>query len=392
MSTGRLRVHIETPDAYSYDQPISVIDSTTLQLVQTATCNQEITLPAGKYLVSAALASGGRPLGVTEVSAGDLSELTLSAVEELADEPPPAPAPPPAGLEGLGPTRGDGASPAAAWHVRFHSRTPEGTYEPEDPPVSVVSRSDTRVELAVSASGGGPLFAQIAGANEVPLNVALPIYGPTVSQSCRLSIERGVATTTVNVSLPDNPKIDAIARYLQSGHLHEAAQIAGDAERLLQEKMADPFGAALGGYALLRLGQRDRLHHWPRNLAGSFPWLPDGAVIAGEESALEGDHALAIEQVCEAGRRGLPVFSAGLSLLASRLREYAGAPQKAFGENGELVVEAERLLDWILDVMPFADFDRVSLAFRGGQIDDPGGSQTAVSDFSAGDWRSVAEM
>ena len=283
-------------------------------------------------------------------------------------------------------------APAAAWHVRFHSRTPEGAYEPVDPPVSVVSRSSTRAELAVSAYGAGLLFAQVAGANEVPLNVALPIYGPTISQSCRLTIEHGVAATSVNVSLPDNPRIDAVARYLQSGHLQEAANIIGEAERLLQQKMADPFGAALGGYALLRLGQRDRLHHWPRNLADSFPWLPDGAVIAGEESALEGDHALAIEQVCEAGRRGLPVFSVGLSLLASRLREYAGAPQKAFGANGKLVVEAERLLEGVLDVMPFADFDRVSLAFRGGEVDNPGASQTPVSDFGADGWRSVAGM
>jgi len=390
MSTGRLRVRIETPDPYSYDQPISVIDGTTLQLVQTATCNEEITLPAGKYLVSAALPSGDRPVGITEVSAGDLSELTLSAVDEPAVETPFAPKP--GGLEGLGPTRGDGTAPAGAWHVRFHSRTREGAYEPVDPPVSVVSRSATRAELAVSASGDGLLFAQIAGPNEVPLNVALPIYGPTISQSCRLTIERGVAATTVNVSLPDNPRIDAIARYLQSGHLQEAANIIGDAEQLLQQKMADPFGAALGGYALLRLGQRDRLHHWPRNLANFFPWLPDGAVIAGEESALEGDHALAIEQVCEAGRRGLPLFSAGLSLLASRLREYAGAPRKAFGANGKLVVEAERLLDGVLDVMPFADFDRVSLAFRGGQIGNPGASQTPVSDFGADGWRSVAGM
>lgn len=389
--TGRLRVRIETPDAYSYDQPISVIDGTTLQLVQTATCNQEITLPAGKYLVSAALPSGDRPVGMTEVSEGDLSELTLTTVEELAVEGPPAPKP--GGLEGLGPTRGDGgAPPAAAWYVRFHARTREGAYEPADPPVSAVSRSATQAELAVSAYGDGLLFAQVAGPNEVPLNVALPIYGPTISQSCRLTIGGAATATTVNVSLPDNPRIDAVARYLQSGHLQEAANIIGEAEQLLQQKMADPFGAALGGYALLRSGQRDRLHHWPRNLADSFPWLPDGAVIAGEESALEGDHALAIAQVCEAGGRGLPVFSAGLSLLASRLREYAGAPKKAFGANGKLVAEAERLLEGILDVMPFADFDRVSLAFRGGKVGNPGVSQTAVSDFGADGWRSVAEM
>ena len=40
--------------------------------------------------------------------------------------------------------------------------------------------------------------------------------------------------------------MDAIARYLNGGNLHEAAGIAPDAEGLLGQKLADPFGAALG--------------------------------------------------------------------------------------------------------------------------------------------------
>ena len=148
------------------------------------------------------------------------------------------------------------------------------------------------------------------------------------------------------------------------------------------------FGAALGGYALLRSGQVDRLHHWPRNLADSFPWLPDGAVIAGEEAALEGDHATAIGFVCDAARRGLPVFATGFSLLAARLREYAGAPPDAFGENGGLLAEAGQHLDRALRVMPFVDFDRVSFAFRGGQVDDPAGSQEPFAD-AGDDWKEL---
>ena len=255
-----------------------------------------------------------------------------------------------------------------------------------------MSRRPDRVELDVSASGDGLLFAQVAAPGETPLNVALPIYGPTSSQRCRLTIEWGEPNTIVNVSLPDNPRVDAVARYLNGGHLREAADLSTDAELLLQAKMADPFGAAIGGYALLRLGRLDALHDWPQNLANWFPWLPDGAVIAGETSALAGDHESAIELVCETGRRGLPVFSAGLSLLASRLREYAGAPKDAFGANADRVDEAGRLLGHVLEVMAFADFDRVSLAFRGERVDDPASSQTAVSDFGSGGWRNVGEL
>ncbi len=391
-ATGRLKVDVATTGPYSPDAPINVIDATTLQLVETSKCNTEISLPVGTYLVTTTLPSGERTQGVAEVVSDELAELALTVAQPAVEAPPGG-----AGLESLGPTRGEvtrsaGAAPAEPWHLRFHVRTPDGAFQPDEAQVSVVSRAPERVELEISASGDGVLFAQVAATGETPLNVALPIYGPTISQHCRLTIEPGKPSTTVNVSLPDNPKVDAVARYLNGGFLQEAADLSAEAEQLMQDKMADPFGAALGGYALLRLGRLDRLHHWPRNLADWFPWLPDGSIIAGEESALEGDHETAIVQVCEAGRRGLPVFSAGLSLLASRLREYAAAPKDAFGANGDRVDEAGQLLEGVLNVMPFAHFDRVSLAFEGERVDNPASSQTQVSDFGAGGWRRVAEL
>ena len=275
--------------------------------------------------------------------------------------------------------------------MRFHVQTPERGFEPAEPQVVVTSASADRAELTVSASGEGILFAQVARPGDVPTVVALPIYGPTISQSCRLTLDGSGTSVRADVSLPDNPEIDAVARFLKGGHVQEAARVASDAEHLLQQKMADPFGAALGGYALLRSGQLDRLHHWPRNLADWFAWLPDGAVIAGEEAALEGDHAVAISYVCEAGRRGLPVFAQGFSLLAARLREYSGAPETAFGENGKLVAEADALLERILSFMPFVDFARVSLAYRGADIDDPATSQTPFA-ATAQDWHDLTEV
>lgn len=388
--TGRLKVHLESSDPY-FAQPINVIDGSSLQLVAATACNEEIEVPAGTYFVSATLPSGERSLGVAEVAPDELYELALKVAKPGVDTPAPM------GLESLGP---GGAPPAAeaapaaspgSWFTRFHVQTPEGHFQPAEPQVHLTSTTGDRVELTVSASGDGILFAQVACPGEVPLNVALPIYGPTISQSCLLTIEGGGSALDANVSLPDNPQIDAVARYLQGGHLQEAASVGGDAEHLLEEKMADPFGAALGGYALLRSGQLDRLHHWPRNLADLFPWFPDGAVIAGEEAALEGDHTLAIQYVCEAARRGLPVFGAGLSLLASRLREYSGAPETAFGENGKLVAVAGGLLERLLGYMPFVDFARVSLAYRGAKIADPAGSQTPFTPAAKG-WNDVAGM
>lgn len=390
-AAGRLKIDLETPGPY-LAQPVDVIDGKNLQLVAAATCGEEIEVPAGTYLVSATLPSGERSLGVAEVTAGELSELSL-AVEKTAEVSAEPAAMGGGGLEALGPIdEPPVAAPVApgTFFVRFYVQTPKYGFEPDEPRVAVTSSSGDQVELTVSASGDGILFAQAARPGDVPLNVALPIYGPTISQSCLLTLA-GDSALVADVSLPDNPQIDAVARFLKGGHLREAASVAGDAEHLLEAKMADPFGAALGGYALLRSGQLDRLHHWPRNLADWFPWLPDGAVIAGEEAALEGDHKLAIEYVCEAARRGLPVFGAGLSLLASRLREYSTAPKSAFGKNGKLVGEAGRLLERLLGFMPFVDFNRVSLAFRAAKIDEPAGSQAPFAQ-GVGGWRDVTEV
>lgn len=392
--TGRLKVHLETSDPY-VPQPVNVLDGQTLQLVAATRCGDEIEVPAGTYFVSAMLPSGERSVGVAEVAPDELYELALRVPAEAGVKSSGAPAA--MGLENLGPAderlSAEGAPAPLApgtWFTRFHVQTHEGRFQPAEPQVAVTSISGDRAELTVSASGDGILFAQVARTGEVPLNVALPIYGPTISQSCLLTIQGGGSALDANVSLPDNPRVDAVARYLQGGHLQEAATVGGDAEELLKKKMADPFGAALGGYALLRSGQLDRLHRWPRNLADKFPWLPDGAVIAGEEAALESNHTLAIAYVCDAARRGLPVFGAGLSLLASRLREYSGAPETAFGENGKLVAEAGQLLERLLGYMPFVAFNRVSLAFRAAKIDAPEGSQTP---FAAADgWHDVAEM
>lgn len=388
-ATGTLKVQLDTAGPYVRQQ-VNVIDSTTLELVASPACGEEVEVPAGTYVVSATLPSGERSVGVAEVTANELAELALASPAAVAE--PPSPPPPPAaapapGLEELGPPAGADAAPATSgWFVRFRVRTEQG-FEPDEPQLDVLAATSDGAELTVRASGEGLLFAQVARAGEVPLTVALPIFGPTSSQSCRLTLGGPAGALTADVSLPDNPRVDAVARYLQSGHPVEAASVLGNAEQLLQQKMADPFGAALGGYALLRSGQLDRLHHWPRNLAGTFPWLPDGAVIAGEEAALEGDHATALGYVCEAARSGLPVFAPGFSLLAARLREYAGAPADAFGENGGLLGEAGQHLDRALRVLPFVDFARVSFAFRGARVDDPGTSQEP---FAAGDdWREL---
>jgi hypothetical protein len=381
-ATGTLTVSLsQTADAL---QPrVSVIDSETLQLVATSRCDEPVEVPAGTYVVTATLPTGQRTLGVVDVAAGAARAFDLPAPQPAA-----AAAPglrPPPRLR-VGVTRG---RPASAWYVRFFERHPGEGYAPAEPDAQV---EDARLPalgtaLRVSPRGGGVLFAQLAVPGAVPLNVALPVNGMTSVQSCRLTVTVTSGVVSADMSLPDNPRVDAVARYLLTGNLRDAVDVLGDAELLLAQKMADPFAAALGGYALVRQRRLDLLHHWPRNLSGMFPWLADGAIIAGEEAALEGDHATAVRELCDGARRGLPVFADGCSILMSRLREYATAPEPAPGVSADAHREAADRLEGLLPLGPFVDFARIALAFRAADPADAAGSQTPFDPRPGERWR-----
>lgn len=379
---------------------VSVVDAHSLELVATGVTDEQFEVPPGQYVVSSIMPSGERAVSFAEVTSGDQAEASLSTT------PPPSPASdwtslPPAPtplllrpvqrvvrvLESLGVRGGvaDSSAPVDVagasdsqlsiepFFMRFvglrHGHTKPGQVDAE---IVVRDGSGSAVELTVTPHDAqGVVFAQLLVDDEPVLNVALPASGKPGSVSCRLSVSTEPLTATV--SRPENPTVDAVGRYLNTGNLREAAAIAVQAERLLQTKTVDPFGAALGAFALLRMGDVKRLHEWPRNLANWFRWLPDGAIVAGELSALRRDHVQAVDDFCTGAERGLPVFADGFSMLTSRLRQYAQA-DTALGlsakQQKQLTAHASRLVP----LSPLVDFARVSLAIRGARLEDPLGS------------------
>lgn len=378
--TGTLTVSMP-PAAEALQPRVSVIDSETLQLVATSRCEEPVEVPAGTYVVTATLPTGQRTMGVVDVAAGAASAFDLPAPQPVGAQVAPPPTRTAAGI-----TRG---RPLAAWYVRFFEHRPGEGYSPAEPEAEVESGDllAPGTALRVTPRGSGTLFAQLAVPGAVPLNVALPVNGMTTVQSCRVTVTVTSGVVAADVSLPDNPRVDAVARYLLTGNLRDAVDVLGDAEQLLAQKMADPFAAALGGYALVRQRRLDLLHHWPRNLSGMFPWLPDGAIIAGEEAALEGDHEAAVRELCDGARRGLPVFADGCSILMSRLREYATAPEPAPGVGADAHREAAAQLERLLPLGPFVDFARIALAFRAADPADAAGSQTRFDPRPGEHWR-----
>lgn len=105
------------------------------------------------------------------------------------------------------------------------------------------------------------------------------------------------------------------------------------AERLLREKRQDPVAAVVGGYALLRFNDLERLHDWTDNLHAWFPELPDAAVLRAEHLARLAKHSESLVTFLKLTRLGLPLFAEGTSLALGRLRLYTAHGQKLFTEE-----------------------------------------------------------
>ncbi len=383
---GSLKIVMPALAPHEVRPAVNVIDAGSMQLVETTLCDEEVSVPAGKYILSSTLPTGERSVAYADVSEGKHEEVNLVALEQL---PVPGSETATPGLESLGPPK-PAPSPVPTveeWFLRFVCVGPQGVEDARVETNVEKSGKDGTVELTLRPEGiPGVIFVQVAAVGHVPQNAALPVNGMTTSGSCRLTVETAGQLTPL-VSLPDNPLVDAVARYIHTGALGEAARLAPQAEKLLAAKMADPYGAALGGYALLRLHELGRLHDWSTNLANLFPWLADGAIVAGEKAALEGDQVTAATWMADAARRGLPAFADGFSMLTSRLREYGSPKNPPPGVSSTLAKELARHAKRLVPLTTTIDFSRIMLAFPGADLADPARSQTPLASVPARPWR-----
>lgn len=353
---------------------LELLDSE-LDLVQQASFGEEVELPAGRYVVSAAFPSGERYSKAVDVAAGTTAEVSLGREARATSAAVPAP-PAPA---------------QTTWFRRF-LREDAGAWQVARADVEVddVLRDGTSLQVIMIVYPREPAitFMQLALPDEVPLSVALPAVAGDGPGSCRVNLTFGGGPSRVRVHFSGGGSVESVRGYMDSGHLTEAAELARDAEQLLMAKGADPIAAALGGYTLLRLRLVDRLHDWPENLAAWYPWLPDGAIIAGERAALDGDHDRACRHFAEANRRGLPVFVDGFSTLVSRLRGYGRTEELPGGLTVAARDAAVAGLPRLMRMAPLVDHTRVVLAFRAADLANPAESQYDLEAVSAArGWR-----
>jgi hypothetical protein len=74
---GSLKIVMPTLAAQDVRPAVNVIDADSMQLVKTALRDEEVSVPAGKYLLSSMMPTGERSLAVADVSEGEHEEVTL---------------------------------------------------------------------------------------------------------------------------------------------------------------------------------------------------------------------------------------------------------------------------------------------------------------------------
>lgn len=251
-------------------------------------------------------------------------------------------------------TRG-GLAPASIrpWYIRFLKWADGGFHLHESPPPINSYQHDESAgatavhKLEIVDTWAGPVLFQIDSAVGLSPVVALPIGGGRAPCEAYVSIGRDEVKATAR---PGGAEVNVVAGYLNSGRADRALMsMTGTAQEMLRTKMADPIGAVIGGYALLKLHAIDRMHDWPDNLANLFPDLPDGPVIAGVLSARRGDDEAAADWFRKAIERGIPIFSEGLSLLTAETNALMHAGGSVAAEVADVARTASTLA-------PLADF------------------------------------
>lgn len=375
-----VRLHVSTGETML---PVEIRDAR-LRLVERGLGRKDFLLPPAVYLVSVRPPGGDKLVETVDLSSGQERTVELQPdPDQFAPRPRYAKAERPAPrVRSLG-SRAEAVPPD--WSFRFlRLRGLSGAVNDPTPSARSVERqADGALSILIEVPEAAVSFVQIARPAEVPLNIALPAAAGGADPTCRL-VARQIEGGLFAAAYPAGRVAALATQYLAAGDVREAAQVitGREAQDLLYGKVANPLGAAAGGYVLLRLGELERAHDWTDNLARWFEWLPDGAIIAGEKAARLGSHREALGWLLKVERRGLPVFTDGFSMLVSRLRQYRRNELLRREVEQHDVEAAAVLLSRLEGWSPFVDWSAPTLTFRAAAMSEPAGSQEALDDTS----------
>jgi hypothetical protein len=336
--TGEGTVRFSVPALPAEAGPVVELRDQNLKLIGQQQPDRDISLDPGLYVASVVLPTGESEQQAIQVKAGKTVEVELGPGQ--ASLPQEATEVHDAALEADLPSDlvlktggAEPSKPAAEWFCRL-LRASNGEPLDAGPALEVIERERDRsgatTNLLCTAppeAHGDMIWLQVAVPGQVPGNCLLPVLSATNAQKCRVRVVAATDSIRATALPVGNELTDSVTAYVATGHVRAAAHVAANARDLFFGKQQDPVGAALGGYALLRLGRIDEVpQDWIANLANWTPAMPDGAVIATAQAARQGDKKAADSWAAEALQRGTPMFADGLSLLAAHLRPTEAEP------------------------------------------------------------------
>lgn len=317
MLVARLAIDSENLRAHL---PIEVRDSD-LGLVRTVTTGESVELDPGLYEVSAVLDDGRKHRKVVQVEEGKQRRVGLRVDPQ-------------------------------AW------RAPVSLGSGDDKPELLdlvgarrVAASDTRWEFCPKGPIGRVPYADLKLGRQT-IRVSLPInpegYDREAS-SCSIRFERSEVGLRAQVDISAGRKVSSTIQHMMSQGEVFAAHFVSRlvADDLLREKYNDPVGAALGAQLLFQAGTLEKREEWLKNLAKSFPWLPDGSILLGAlEVGMPAQRDQGISRLVRASR-SRPMFTFAFSVLLDTLRRVSRDPEFSF-LNSVVKGLAERAgqLDW----------------------------------------------
>ncbi len=403
------RLDFKSFELQSLDLPIE-IRKLNATLMARPLSTEHIELPGGRYYATASLPAGQRLLSTFEVIDPPVQDpLVVTLAPEPEDESPHEWEEVPHFL-GRGGTGGaiqyDAMTKGTAFESiettdrpRFRSarraasppllrvfsgNVVERTHR-ADPAGAVLRPTEFEQDRLVQFEVPGrdaSIVAQLVEPGGPVQNMALPVSS---ANRLRLVVDRRSGQLQMEAYL-ENSAANMLLQYVGAGVANAAATASRSAtvngEQLLMQKMADPIAAAVGAYALLRLGSLDQLHDWTSHLRARFAWLPDGAAICGEHLARLGQHEEAFEAFAEVPGRGLPAFADGLFYTVERVKLYASRQSKS-----QQRVDPGRAQSVFEKLQPFAGLvgrERPITTYPGMDVAEPD-TEDAPTNFTAVD-------
>jgi hypothetical protein len=236
------------------------------------------------------------------------------------------------------------------------------------------------------------LFVQVATADCTPINIALPVHGLRRPSSCLVvSVDEDAIETELRLK---DRWSSVVADYLQNGRLAAVRELVTD--RLAKTNLLDvcmapltnPVAYNLLPSLLLRFTDKEfatamfsRAKDLQLHALEYFHWA-DIHLFLGELAAQRGDKAEALKHFLNIRAQDVPIFTASLSKLTSRMRQYCTG-DKTEGADSE---RATKLLARLMRWAPFLDTDALTLTFPAANVLEPAQSQHPVKLDAADGW------